>query len=148
MSCVAPIEGGGEIPVRYGPRHQRLTRVTQPLPDPSKPPDLWGDRRVSNPRQLEPQSSALPTELRPPSLRGSRTYWLGAGFQEVAYSGPAPWTRTPPVATTRGTTPSTRATPSRGSQSPWRPARQRTRSLRRGSGIRRRRSWGGTRRGG
>ncbi len=25
-----------------------------------------GDRRVSNPRQLEPQSSALPTELRPP----------------------------------------------------------------------------------
>ena len=26
----------------------------------------WGDRRGLNPRQLEPQSSALPTELRPP----------------------------------------------------------------------------------
>lgn len=26
----------------------------------------WGDRRVSNPRQLDPQSSALPAELRPP----------------------------------------------------------------------------------
>ena len=26
-----------------------------------------GDRRDLNPRRLEPQSSALPTELRPPS---------------------------------------------------------------------------------
>ncbi len=26
----------------------------------------WGDRRGSNPRQPEPQSGALPTELRPP----------------------------------------------------------------------------------
>src|SRR5258708_39964485 len=98
MSCVAPIEGGGEIPVRYGPRHQRLSRVTQPLPDPSNPPDLWGDRRVSNPRQLEPQSSALPTELRPPSLRGSRTYWLWAGLSEGADPCPAPPTPPPPRA--------------------------------------------------
>jgi len=33
---------------------------------PEKAVELWGDRRGSNPRQLEPQSSALPTELRPP----------------------------------------------------------------------------------
>ena len=26
----------------------------------------WGDRRDLNPRQPEPQSGALPTELRPP----------------------------------------------------------------------------------
>ena len=28
----------------------------------------WGERRDSNPRPLEPQSRALPTELRPPSM--------------------------------------------------------------------------------
>ena len=28
----------------------------------------WGDRRGSNPRQPEPQSGALPTELRPPTV--------------------------------------------------------------------------------
>ncbi|SVB35254.1 uncharacterized protein METZ01_LOCUS188108, partial [marine metagenome] len=27
---------------------------------------IWGERRDLNPRPLEPQSSALPTELRPP----------------------------------------------------------------------------------
>ena len=27
---------------------------------------MWGDRRGLNPRQPEPQSGALPTELRPP----------------------------------------------------------------------------------
>ena len=31
----------------------------------------WGDRRGSNPRQPEPQSGALPTELRPPALRST-----------------------------------------------------------------------------
>ena len=31
--------------------------------------EMRGDRRGSNPRQLEPQSSALPTELRPPKRR-------------------------------------------------------------------------------
>ena len=30
--------------------------------------NLWGGMRDSNPRQLEPQSSALPTELIPPYL--------------------------------------------------------------------------------
>jgi hypothetical protein len=29
-------------------------------------PLLWGERWDSNPRQPEPQSGALPTELRPP----------------------------------------------------------------------------------
>jgi hypothetical protein len=32
-------------------------------------PRYQGDRRGSNPRQQEPQSSALPTELRPPKQR-------------------------------------------------------------------------------
>lgn len=32
---------------------------------------LWGDVRESNPRHLEPQSSALPTELTPPPFRPS-----------------------------------------------------------------------------
>ena len=30
----------------------------------------WGERRGSNPRPSEPQSDALPTELRPPSAEG------------------------------------------------------------------------------
>lgn len=30
--------------------------------------EVWGDRWGSNPRQPEPQSGALPTELRPPSV--------------------------------------------------------------------------------
>jgi hypothetical protein len=35
-------------------------------PRTAKPSESLGDRRGLNPRQLEPQSSALPTELRPP----------------------------------------------------------------------------------
>ena len=36
---------------------------------------LWGERWGSNPRQPEPQSGALPTELRPPygARSGTRT---------------------------------------------------------------------------
>ena len=37
---------------------------------------LWGDRRGSNPRQLAPQASALPTELRPP-IKPFIYKWIG-----------------------------------------------------------------------
>ena len=40
---------------------------------------LKGDRWGSNPRQPEPQSGALPAELRPPFTRGQRKY-LSAVF--------------------------------------------------------------------
>lgn len=37
---------------------------------------LWGDRRGSNPRQLAPQASALPTELRPPIIVNGCGIWI------------------------------------------------------------------------
>ena len=39
-------------------------------------PNIWGGRWDSNPRQPEPQSGALPTELRPPygAGDGNRTH--------------------------------------------------------------------------
>ena len=39
-------------------------------------PNIWGERWDSNPRQPEPQSGALPAELRPPHFgapSGTRT---------------------------------------------------------------------------
>ena len=40
--------------LRYGPTREKFSL------------QQWGDRRDLNPRQPEPQSGALPTELRPP----------------------------------------------------------------------------------
>jgi integrase len=47
-----------------------------------------GDRRGLNPRRLEPQSSALPTELRPPRVSSGRTYPLARHFQGSRRRGP------------------------------------------------------------
>src|ERR1700679_1646336 len=47
----------------------------------TEPLVFQGDRRVLNPRHLEPQSSSLPTELRPPCECSGRRYPLGAHFQ-------------------------------------------------------------------
>ncbi len=56
---------------RPGPSVTRWATFTPAVVPPSGATESgsknWGDRRDSNPRQPEPQSGALPTELRPPS---------------------------------------------------------------------------------
>src|SRR5580704_17349598 len=61
-----------------------------------------GDRRVLNPRHLEPQSSALPTELRPPCECSGRRYLLAGHFQAPGHPGPP-----------RGLTPASSSSPKR-----------------------------------
>ena len=59
-----------------------------------------GDRRGSNPRQLEPQSSALPTELRPPKSASSIAFLrvVANDHEKRAEEGPQKRPRSPRVA--------------------------------------------------
>ncbi len=78
--------------------------VSGPLPDrpveasvgaTSKPLEDQGDRRVLNPRHLEPQSSALPTELRPPYYYSAATIPARVRLSSRAHRPAAAPTRAP-----------------------------------------------------